>query len=49
MRKRIAVLAAVFSVIALAAGVAAAGTDFGQFVQRRLADQSSKLYGVGGP
>jgi hypothetical protein len=49
MRKRIAVLAAVFSVIALAAGVAAAGTDFGQFVQRQLADQSNKLYGVSGP
>jgi secreted PhoX family phosphatase len=49
MRKRIAVLAAVFSAIALAAGVAAAGTDFGQFVQRQLADQSSKLYGVSGP
>jgi Alkaline phosphatase PhoX len=48
MRKRLAVLAAVFSAIALVAGVAAAGIDFGQFVQRQLADQSGKLFGVGG-
>ena len=34
MRKRLAVLAAVFCTIALVAGVAAAGIDFGQFVQR---------------
>jgi secreted PhoX family phosphatase len=49
MRKRLAVLTAVFSAIALVAGVAAAGIDFGQFVQRQLADQSSKLYGFSGP
>jgi secreted PhoX family phosphatase len=49
MRKRLAVLTAVFCAIALTAGVAAAGIDFGQFVQRRLADQSSRLYGFSGP
>jgi hypothetical protein len=46
MRKRLAVLAAVLSAIALVAGVAAAGIDFGQFVQRQLADQSGKLFGA---
>jgi secreted PhoX family phosphatase len=49
MSKRLAVLAAVFSALALVAGVAAAGMDFGQFVQGRLADQSSKLFGFNGP
>ena len=49
MRKRLGVLAAVFAAIALMAGVATAGSDFGQFVQRQLADQSSKLYGFSGP
>jgi hypothetical protein len=49
MRKRIAVMTAVFVVIALVAGVAAAGVDFGQFVQRQLAGQSRQLYGVSGP
>src|SRR6266487_500199 len=49
MKKRLAVLAAAFCTIALVAGVAAAGVDFGQFVQRQLADQSSNLFGVSGP
>jgi secreted PhoX family phosphatase len=48
MRKRIAVLAAVFGAVALVAGVAAAGIDFGQFVQTQLTGQSANLYGVGG-
>jgi hypothetical protein len=49
LRKRLGVLAAVFAAIALMAGVATAGSDFGQFVQRQLADQSIKLYGFSGP
>ncbi len=51
MRKRLGILAAVFAAIALLAGVATAGSgfDFGQFVQRQLADQSTELYGFSGP
>jgi hypothetical protein len=49
MRKRLGILAAVFAAIALMASVAMAGGDFGQFVQRQLADQSTNLYGFNGP
>ena len=49
MRKRLAVLAAVFCAIALVAGVAGAGIDFGQFVRGQLADQSTRLFGFSGP
>jgi hypothetical protein len=48
MKKRLAVVAAVFSAVALVAGVAAAGFDFGQFVQGELENQSNKLFGVSG-
>jgi len=49
LKRRIAVLAAVFGAVALLAGVALAGSDFGQFVQGQLRAQSDKLYGVSGP
>lgn len=50
MRKRLALLAAVFTAIAVFAGVALADSaDFGQFVQRQLGNQSEKLYGFNGP
>jgi secreted PhoX family phosphatase len=50
MRKRLAVLAAVLSVIAVTAGIAgAADVDFGLFVQSKLADQSRKNFGFNGP
>ena len=50
MRKRLAVLAAIFCAVALFAGVAMADSvDFGQFVQRQLGNQSMKLYGFSGP
>jgi secreted PhoX family phosphatase len=50
MRKRLGILTAAIAAIALMAGVAtAAGSDFGQSVQKQLADQSTKLYGFSGP
>jgi secreted PhoX family phosphatase len=50
MRKRLGILAAAFAAIALMAGIAtAAGSDFGLFAQRQLADQSTKLYGFSEP
>jgi hypothetical protein len=50
MRKRLAVLAAVLSVIAVTVGIAgAADVDFGLFVQSKLADQSRKNFGFNGP
>lgn len=48
-KRRVAVVATIFSVLALVAGVALAGSDFGQSVQDQLRDQSARLYGVSGP
>ncbi len=49
MKKRLAVLAAAVSAVALFGGMAMAGADFGQFVQDQLRSQSGRLYGVTGP
>jgi Bacterial protein of unknown function (DUF839) len=48
-RRRLAVPAAIFLVVALTVGVAGAFTDFGSFVQQQLRDRSGQLYGVKGP
>jgi len=49
LKKRLAVLAAAVSAVALFGGMAMAGADFGQFVQDQLRSQSGRLYGVTGP
>jgi secreted PhoX family phosphatase len=46
---RLAVAVAAFVTIVLAAGAAAAFTDFGTFVQEQLRGRSERLFGVGGP
>src|SRR5262245_49505855 len=48
-RHRLAVAAAFFLAVALAAGVAGAFTDFGSFVQAQLRHRSPSLFGVNGP
>jgi len=48
-RRRLAVPATVFLVVALTVGVAGAFTDFGSFVQDQLRGRSGRLFGVTGP
>jgi secreted PhoX family phosphatase len=48
-RRRLTVVTAVLLVATLAAGTAAAFTDFGSFVQAQLRHRSPSLFGVSGP
>ncbi len=49
LKRRLVALVATASAIALVAGMAIAGTDFGRFVQDHLRSESGRLFGVTGP